>query len=393
MANGNSSFIENLDKISYGIAGVLALVLLLIPVFSGGEVKRLLGEVTDNRLALEQKEAVVEVPPVPRPVETLQKQWRLDAVSALPAWSSHVRPAFIQWVQQPDVEPVSHAAPTISRIEYRRSAEHLQTFLRVIGSFGAINLPDKGQYVDVKLLRREGDEGDFVELRGFDAAAALEAGKIEYDDGFDSLQPIEAGKTYTYRLETTIGLRPGAENAKLDESAPNPQGVELTTASPVPYDVALNVVVARPFDVTNGKDAEFFGGIVHADFSDETAVVKLGDNQTYREGFEFGPEWGERNRKLWILRPIEEGRVTVFNTKKRARVVLTSADRDRQVELPPPTEPSEQPAEPEGAAEPAVGGSGGTAEPAVSAPEEEKPTPPAGSDSTKKKKKSRGRFR
>jgi hypothetical protein len=385
MANSDrSNLIQNLDKIAYGAAGVLALIVLLVPVFSGGKLARLESEVQASQNELDSKPDDFIPKEIPRPREEIVEQWATVPGADLPAWSSERRPAFIQRVKRPEGVPIAWVKPpAVERLEYLRDADKLQTYVRVHGSLGELDPVDRGEFTAVKLFRREGEEGSYVELRGLDGAAALRAGAVAHDD-FE----VEAGKTYTYKLEVTIGVKAGApEETEIAGPNPGPSN-ELALAQPVPYDYAINIINASGIDPAAKAGARFFGTIFYADFKDE--IVQEGP-MNFDQGHQFGPA-GPRGRPLWAVREIEDNKLTVVDDRTRKTVVHLSTDRQRNrkevVELPEPTVKAEEPAA--GAVTEATAPEEGQPEPAAGEeqPKEDEPEPapePEKKDSGKKK--------
>ena len=341
MANGNdkSNLIQNMAKISYGVAGLLGLVILLIPIFAGGELKDLMASVTANRQKLEEKSPDFPTEPIPQIKEKIREQWMLNKTEYVPTWSTERKQSHVLWVEvAPDTPLIHETPPEITRIEYRRVP--YKTYLKIHGKFGTLNLEDKGEFASVSLLRKTGETGEenFVPVKGFDAATALNSRNIECDD-FD----VKPGLNYAYKVETTIRPRPSAENVIIHEGDKSASSNELATNTPVPHDYSLNIIQATDFDPESQKDAFFFGGIEFADFKDESKTIKI-SNGEHPQGTGFGPEIKLRGktRRLFKIQSIETGSKSTVHirhaltTKKEP---LTTKENGRNVMLPPPVVP------------------------------------------------------
>jgi hypothetical protein len=387
----NPSLILNLDKIVYVAAGAIALVLLLLPMFSGGGLNEAAGQVQTKVRELSAKPRTVPRREVENITDILQKQWQLPPPQPFPAWASERRPAYLQWYKGAETEIIRHALkPSVAQIEYLRSAEKLQTYLKVTGALGTINFPDKGVFVDAKLYRREGD-GPFVEVKDFDGKAAVAAGAVDYSDF-----SVKPGKLYGYKVSSRVGLRADAVNAKVEPGADQTESAELLLTQEVPYDYALDWIQLNPFDPKTGKEANFFGTLQFADFADGGKVVKL-SSRTFERLFEFGAPW-ERG-KHWRIVAIDDGKVDIRNNKTTLRESLTARNSKRAVELPAAVAGGAPAEDAQGgaaaAAPPAVNdgagaGAGKEAEPAPEPAGEAKPAPePSGGET----KKGKGRIR
>ncbi len=376
MAKGleNSGLVQHLDKISYIAAAVIGLAVLFIAFQSGTEVKRLQADMTDYIDAINKRKGE-KIPE--KTVENLRKeiegQWAIvPAKSPFPSWVTERIQSAIQWTKKVDLGFATQEAGQITKIEYRRHAQRLQTYLTIAGKFGKKN---RAVFKDVKLFRKEGNK-DYKELSGLDKAKALKLEGFSYED-FD----VESGKTYAYKFSTEIA---GAEGAEIDPKVKLLESPEAALAAVIPFDYALNIMNIKAFNPAEKEQPSFTGDIYIANFEKETAdPIKLSPQDPakslFYEGFKFGPKIG-KDPQYTIKEILGQG-VRVQNNRTRTSELLTNLAKDavrlKNLKLPAAidfTAPPPKPAGGEAGTEAAAsGGDQPEAKPEVLKPEPKKP--------------------
>ncbi|MBI4584631.1 MAG: hypothetical protein HY717_11505 [Planctomycetes bacterium] len=391
MAKGleNSTLVQHLDKISYIAAAVIGLVILFIAMQSGTEVKRLQADMSDDVDAINKRKGE-KIPE--KTVENLRKeiegQWAIvPARNPYPSWSTERIPAVIQWTMKIDRGFATQEAGQITKIEYHRHTQRLQTFLTIAGKFG---VKSKSTFKDVKLFRKEKDKA-YKELSGLDEAKAIKEESFVYED-FD----VESGKTYAYKFSTEIE---GAEGVKIELNFKVVESPEAALAAPIPYDYRLNILNPQPFDPAKGEKPSFIGDIYIANFENEAAdPIKLPPQDPARsvffEGFKFGPKVGKDPQ--YTIKEITADGVKVQNNRSRTSELLTRSAQHYQREIklpaaidftaPPPPKATEGEAGTETAAATGDQPEAKPEEPKEPKPEPKKPEPKK-PDTTKKPEK------
>lgn len=272
MADGNVKYALQMDKIAYGVAGVLGLLLLCIPMFLAGHVRdqTLLNALSEYQIAVQKSDndlrrnpdQLGEVEPLGRIV---RQQWEPGAPSELdPGWLTERAPALLRKVPKPpEVDPV-HQPGTLTDVVCMRDPEKKHPYLLVKGTMS----PDNVWVViqDVKLLRKEG-EGDYEPVRGFDAT-----GDFEYAD-----YEVKSGKAYSYRFVTVAAKDPSAPDqvTELPEDSRQQLSDEFGPTEPVPHDYSL---VLRGFvPLKNPTDPpKFYAQFKYWDYAQGKVVEHAG---------------------------------------------------------------------------------------------------------------------
>jgi hypothetical protein len=320
----------HLEKIAYGSAAVLGLLILLSPnLFTGSTNYNEIAEAKDKVKARISGKPFLPPPP-PKIAEAVDRQWAVDGSDAsvpwIPAWSVEARPAVIQVYRAGGDVSASHEAGTIAKIQAKR--EKLKLFLHVEGKTGKT---DRCHFTAIKLLRQVGS-GEWTELKTFKPAEAK--GAIALDDA-----DVKAGETYAYRLDTEVA--PDAEGdgktALLADSEKKKSSELLALGKQIPWDYSVNIITSREFDAKTNTPAELNGEVSWWDY-DQGKVVKA-VKPNWKEGDTFGTKVksGERYKVL----KIETNKVTIQDrgVLTLPQETLTIKENKRAVDLPPEVTP------------------------------------------------------
>ena len=228
---------QNIDKISYGVAAVLALALLALPFLSGGDLDEKRDGLTSAiRTFVEKAEERVPDNPVAELEGILEKQWDPARSSVSPTWLTERAPALSKVVRAVQRVPAVHGRGVITEVACSRDAEKQQSYVVVTGAMAEGNA--NVLIEEVRLYRKTGEDGEFVRLD-------LEAdGDFEYQD-FD----VEPGKVYTYKFVSKASRDPNAGPEVLDPESATQESTEVGPTPPVPYDFSFKVgqiIAAKP---------------------------------------------------------------------------------------------------------------------------------------------------
>lgn len=337
MANNgqDSNLGQQMDKIAYGVAGVIILVLLFLTLNAGKSARSELNSVSENLEKAKSRESeVVQVEEVPDLLATIQKQWAVPQATDYPAWSNERAPSLAQFVKEREGIRINHPAPTLERVTYLRHPKTFQVYLRIEGQLPAL---ENAEYTSVKLLKKAEGDDTFLPLEKFKEDEAIQTGEIRYLD-----IEVEPGKRYAYQVRTEIARSADADKDSFlkDEDRANQSDPALIPAA-IPHDFYVRVQFAKGFDpskpLEQGK-AYFFGEIhvANAEPGAEPQKLELSDPKIY-EGFEFGPEVtlrGGKKGKAFVVLSIETNRVEIRDQRNRERYEFTQDSEPRDLVLP-----------------------------------------------------------
>jgi hypothetical protein len=336
---------QNIDKIAYGIAGLIGLVVLAIPFLFGGQIRdaECSAEVDALKDRIERqpeavREALDKASAEPPLKEILVKQWTVGpSTMEGPAWVTELQPVLIRRIPQKPAEVPTHEAGKVTEVACERDAAKKVPYLVVKGVIG-----EGSQHVVVRkaaLLRKEG-EGDFAPVPDFTAAK----GPFEFKD-----YAVEPGKTYAYRIQTTAARDPAApkEVKPLDPKEAEKASEPLGPTPPVPYDFHAVIVTFEPPDPQNPNPVpRFFGKLKYWDYKAGKAVDwKGGQSIFFAEKEKFA---GDRFEFFQVL--TSELKVVVRDLENQVKMEITqkTSREPREVTCWAPVVPA-APA-PEGAA-------------------------------------------
>lgn len=283
---------QQIDKISYSLAGVLGVALLALPFVAAVGMNSQTDELhTEIRSLTRKVEDQVEPSVSQRWIGTeVRRQWEPGASPPRRwEWITERRPALLKVNVEVEQIPAVHEPGTVDSITMDRDPETKRPYLAVSGSLGAGN--EHVEITDVKLFRRV-NEGNFVRVR-----------KFEFTSGESSFQYVDAeanepGKIYSYRVASVAKLADDApENVQPPVEREQESDV-LGPTEPLPYDFSLQLSVFHP--PQNGAPPEYNSTFGYWDYD----VAEAG---TARERLKDGLVLRERFR----IRRVERGKVTV----------------------------------------------------------------------------------
>ena len=283
---------KNLDKISYVVGAIIAVVLIAFPFFLGGKVKDLTARVEDSTQQLNaNKEKVQEqqVDGVDFETSRLDDLWTATGDSVKPRWNGHLKPGVLRVFNDEPPPEASHSSPCLTSAELIRDAESRTTYLQVSGTMSPDN---KNVVIDKVILERRVSEGTWAEVKDF-----AEAGDFTYDD-----KGVQAGMKYEYRCTSVV--TPSVVNEKtaiLGAEDKSKTSNELLMDEAVPYDVALQI---QGFGDLNKDPVErFYGSIKYWDYAAEKEVRLRQSTATtgWTKNFQFGEKIDEEGNKLLFL--------------------------------------------------------------------------------------------
>lgn len=224
----DKNLVQHIDKISYAVAGVVGLVLLVLPVVSGGnlaETRRSLNEAVDD---LKKKKQEQEFPTLPvRGLKAeIQEQWKPGSGGESQTWITGAAPCLLKRAKSVQQRAATHSPGTITEISAHRDSDKKQVYLIVKGAMGADN-----EFVtidSVRLSRREGAAGSFRPVGTF-------KGDFEFKDF-----GVKAGETYSYMFTSIASRDSSAPRNILPPDVVEQESAELATPA-IPYDFSVNL--------------------------------------------------------------------------------------------------------------------------------------------------------
>ena len=298
---------KNIDKVSYGVAGGLSVILLALPFLLGGAVKESTAKVekrTDELKDRKSKESVgLEVGELKFSQNELADLWLVSGDSAQPVWRTQRRPAVVRiYSTEPPKEGV-HGAPCLTSVELVRNPESRKPLLRVTGEIGEIAYTEVDKVV---LERKVGEEGEWAEVPGF-----AEAGNFSYDD-----KDVGHGKSYTYRCTSFArAVATNGETSNLKPEDVEKVSNELSTASAIPFDLAMRITNFG--DLSQDLTPRYRGIMQIWDYAE-------GKKKPYREavaskgwerGFEFGANLDDGKPRYKVRRIVPEDSVVTIDDR------------------------------------------------------------------------------
>lgn len=311
-----NNLLMQIDKIAYGVGGLLAIVILMIPFF----LRELPSSEIDSAIKKIEDRKDAPIPPfdVADSEKAVRDQWAVSTVvgaSWVSPWTTDVRPAVVKLVDKKPDMVAAHTPGKVAKLVYRRDAAKRQVFIEVHAERGEISV---AKLKKTTLLRKAGD-GALAEL----ADLGVAPGALTHAD-----YKVEPGKVYTYVLRTeVIDGGPGfqAEDQK-KESEP------LGMTAPIPFDCAVQIISAIPFDAQSGAAASLNGDITFWDYA-QGKIVKA-PKSTWAEQDTFGEKVGGLDR--YKVRTIGLNKVDIQDQSSTDRKTDTLDARSgrRPVDLP-----------------------------------------------------------
>jgi hypothetical protein len=342
MANTEAKLGQQMDKIAYGVAIVLGLIVLAVPFLFSGTVDS--GEVDRLILRLGEKAGSDTNDWPSREPEDLralvEKHWRTAEASTLDTpWVTERAPLFLKLVRRGRGEPAAHHPARLSEIRCERDPKKQQVFLIVKGFVNPEN-----QYVKIDriTIERSVDGGPFKR-----AGTADNQDEFTYED-----YKVEPGKTYSYRAAT---------RAKPDPEAPDDARFDALTVRQVsePGGPTPAVPPDYSFEIGGFKDKDddplqpqVIAKLWYWDYK-KGQVIPKASGRLYGEKAHFGSD------QRWALYRVDAAKGEVqISDKKKLVGKDTLTDKAKRVAVkawdpwiaPAPEVPGEDPGE-EGSAD------------------------------------------
>jgi hypothetical protein len=306
MADG-TQMKTNIDKVSYGVGGALAVILLALPFLLGGTVKESTAGVEKRTERLEEKKKEstdLEVGELKFSQNDLSDLWLVSGDDAKPIWRTQRRPALVRIYGMKEVPNAVHVAPCVTSIELVRDPDTRTPVLRVTaetGSESAHIVVDK-----VVLERKVGEDGEWAEVPGFS-----EAGSFTYDD-----KNVEAGQSYAYRCTSFAKpVETDGEASKLEPDDVEKVSNELSTDAAIPHDLAMRIT---NFGDLNRDPIPRYRGIMQVwDYAEakKKAFRQAVASKGWERGFEFGDKLDDGKLRYRVRRVVPEEKMVTIDDR------------------------------------------------------------------------------
>ena len=136
------TLMQHIDKISYAVAAVAGIALLVLAFTAGGETQKTKDELNAEIREMNDRAQNQALPAEPKTGlrQLVQSQWAAGRSSvANPTWSTDIAPAIVKVVKIVERAPAVHVAGTVEEIRVERDAEKKRPYLVVKGAMGADN--------------------------------------------------------------------------------------------------------------------------------------------------------------------------------------------------------------------------------------------------------------
>ena len=338
MAENESNLALQMDKISYALAAIIGVGVLVAAGMSGGALADLKRDIADAKEAVDElRSKAAPETKIPNIERELKKQWpdEVQLKSKAPGWSVEPIPAVVYWEVGPSTGFAQHAPFVIEKIKCLRSKASFRPLVIVQAKVGEL--------VHVVLeslqLLRSVDGEEFVPVKGFQKSKAHKkakaTGKLKYVD-----KRVKAGKTYAYKIVSTVKLSSDSpDHIQLQDENKEKTSAECSLSESVPFDYSIRLFMAKPFDGQTG-DAGFFLGQVQVGSGKPGAEPRIisSQGQRFEEQFEFGPKLA-RGKPIFVVEPIpKDNQVIIRNRITNRKEKLTPKVKPRSLVLPLPVE-------------------------------------------------------
>ncbi len=323
------SLAVHFEKVVYAGAGVLALVVFLIPFLSTRDLADSYYKVDEakSKFIGDQGKDFVP-PPAPNVKAALEKQWSVDPAPFpwVTPWTPEVKPQLIRLKPDLKPEPLKHEPGKVAKLTAVRDAKKLLVFLRIEGARGAThNAKVKSAKLQRKVIAPAPDAGsDFADLKDFGAGQA-----VKHDD-----LDVKPGFSYVYRLVTEVEpSSPDVEMPKDDNEPLKKTSNELPLQKVIPWDYRIRIISATGYDAKTGAAPSLSGEVWYWDHvSGKTVKLPKTD---WKEKDTFGPKVSGQDR--YLIQQIEDGKAKVQDraTKDLRSEILSAKENKRDVDLPP----------------------------------------------------------
>ncbi len=313
MADTENKWALNLDKIAYGVAGLVGLIVLSIPLLFSGEDRSntVLSRLEDLKSKAEdQPRKLPKLDPLPLS-KIAEDQWTAGPSLTLdPDWSTEREQIFLKKIKKGINQLAVHDACVLAEITCQRDPAKRAVYLQVKGAPSP-----KNEHVVIKkveLLRKEGD-GEFAPV-----ATLTPSSELVHKD-----ETVAAGKTYTYKLRTTAVKDPKApDNVTFDEKEAVKESEPLGPTKEVPYEFSLHQI-----QINNPEEPKFFARLIYWDYKKgEAAGGQLGKLEEFKEKDFFA----EARYRFFLVLPGDgkEGKVVVQEVVTNEKDTITTAQKN-----------------------------------------------------------------
>jgi len=338
MPETESKWGQQMDKIAYGVAVLLGLILLVLPFLLSDPVQShdleiLVADLRENAEGQARKR---EDPNPQNLGDVVNKHWDAGTASALdPPWVPERAPLFVKLTKNEPGKPAVHLPAAIAEIRCERDAEKQQVFLQVKGALSPDNWYAKVEKIEVE---RAADGGEFQTV-----GTATGEPDFAYDD-FE----VEPGKTYTYKIVTHAVPDPAAPPDVRVQDLRSPQVSDpLGPTPPVPPDYSFAPV---NFDAKNPERPQVMAKLRYWDYEKGKEMRSPAGYYVEKQKFGNGDRWD-----IFQIDPtVDSEKVSIRDKKKRiGRDELTLKTKEVSITcwdpvVPAPPQP-ETPPEVEGA--------------------------------------------
>lgn len=322
---------QNLDVISYVVAGILSLGVLAYPFLKIGDASVLATKIQEElKPGLEEEMAKADKqdpPPLPQWASELEGLWKVPGPGEKKAvWVTENRPASLRlWNDVPPAVAVHQPGGVVS-IELVRDVQKKKPFLRITGKVSA-----KNQHIEIEelVLEKKVGEGEYKAVEDFVAV-----GDFVYEDN-----DVMSGRNYGYRFVSNavpVEVAQGLPQAILNVADRTRNSNELVTEIPVPLDLTVKV---RSYADELSDHPKLVGLITYWDYSKAAKVVKKNRAMTeeWKKGFVFGEDHNGKPRySIRSIVPEEASRlhgVTINDNLTGTKLVFKKV-----AENPPPVD-------------------------------------------------------
>jgi len=303
MADTDNKWALNLDKIAYGVAGLVGLIVLCIPLLFSGEdrsgalsyaVEKLEKKVGD------QRDQLPAVDPVKLGV--IEKdQWTAGAALTLdPDWLTEREQVFVKKLEKDPEQHAIHKPASVTEVSCQRDPAKRIVYLLVKGAPHPEN--DYVILKKVEILRKAG-EGEFAAV-----GTVPPAPELEFKD-----EKVVAGTAYSYKIRTTVVADPKVPNVLFDPAHAVQESEAALDASAVPYEFSISSLNI------DAQEPKFFAKLLYWDY--KAAKPVGGSIKDFKEKDTFAD-----GRYEIFQVPPGEGKVIVKDSVTGAKFTFTTQD-------------------------------------------------------------------
>ena len=352
----DSKLSAHLDKVAYGVAILIGIVLLVLPFVLGGDISAASDAAKEATRDLKEKIDLQQIPSVSRPgtVNLLTEQWMPGSPNPRdPQWIHQIAPVLIRNINTGTTELAMHEPPVLTELVCQRDKSARKPTILVKGNLSSEN---KDVIVKGVELWRQGGDGVFEKIH----SEELDTDVFEHIDA-----DVVAGQSYTYRLVSIATKDPEAAAHIAEPSDERKRSADLGPTPPTPYDVSARIysIIGEP-----GKNLAVMAKVEYWDYeAEELKGDKRPKIRQERERFENG------RFEFFPIDPLNR-RCRLRDHETRAQHRFKQGDKEKPVALFDPVVPDEEEAD-EDADEDSDEDSDEEAEVGEEPPENEEATP------------------